>query len=211
MQLLNGEYVSKLSELPPAALLIGAALGPMFWSLGWRVHRVLLVAGGAVAAALYGLAHGQELGMPPVVASAIAGLLAAIVIVLFLRLSVFVLSGGAAALAVPLLSDWLPDWPYWQWVSLVAFFAVGALSLLCYRIVVMALTSFVGAYVVILCGLAYAAQHFAKGEAAKFAEQHTWWAGPTLLGLTLLGLLIQYAAERRRIRVVVVQAQQAQR
>ena len=41
MTIFGPELVAKASELPSPALLTMAVLGPLFWVLGWRIHRVL--------------------------------------------------------------------------------------------------------------------------------------------------------------------------
>src|SRR5262249_12921219 len=116
-----------------------------------------------------------------------------------LRIGVFAVFGA--------LTDWVVscvlishvDEPGRVWVRVAAFLAGGLFSLVCYRLLIIVITSFTGAFLLLLGGLAFAAQHGEADTVAWAGEQPAIvWTAFILLGL--VGTVGQYGVERFRRR-----------
>src|SRR5439155_5655457 len=107
----------------------------------------------------YGLVHGPAFGLYPVVAAGLLSLSAGGLSMALLRIGVFVVFGALVDLATQATIANHLDAEARGWVRVTAFLIGGLLSLACYRFLVIALTSFAGAFLVILGGVAFAAQH----------------------------------------------------
>ena len=197
MRIFSPELIARASELPSPVLLLTAAVGPLFWVLGWRIHRSLFVALGTVVAGVYGLVYGGWFGLHPGAAAALLGLSAAALSLALLRLGVFVAFGLVADWTAAELLSQQPERGGLLWLRAAAFFGGGLISLVCYRFLVILLTSFLGAYLILLGGLGFAAHHGEADTVALVESQPT----PLMVALILLGILGfigQYWAERRR-------------
>src|SRR5438105_4158186 len=97
MQIVSPQLVGNVSELPSILLVLAAALGPLFWVLGWRMHRTMFVAVSTVLGGMYGLAHGPAIGLHPAIAAGLLSLSAAGLALSLLRIAVFIVMGGLAA------------------------------------------------------------------------------------------------------------------
>jgi hypothetical protein len=197
MEIISPQLVAKASELPSAVLLVTAAIGPLLWVLGWRVHRALFVAAATVAGGVYGLAHGPALGLYPIVAGMLLSLSAAGLALAMLRIGVFLVFGALADYAVSAAVIEHVDEPTRGWARVVAFLAAGLLSLTFYRLLIMVTTSFAGAFLFLLGGLAFAARH-GEADTLALASDRQPLIAAALIVLGLLGTAGQYVLERQR-------------
>jgi hypothetical protein len=196
MQILDPELVEKASRLPQPVILATAAVGPLLWVLGWRIHRTIVVAASTVLAGVYGLVHGPALGLNAMVAAGLFSLSAGGLSLALLRIGVFVAGGVAVDLAVSaILKHTLPG--AFPWAHVAAFLSGGLMGLFCYRLLVIVLTSFVGSYILLLGALAFGASLGEARVAGLAAQQPRAVAGAFLL-LGLLGTVGQYWLERSR-------------
>lgn len=199
MEFLNSELVARASELPSPVLLLTAGVGPLFWVLGWRIHRSLFVAMSTVVAGAYGLAHGSSFGLHPGAAAALLGLSAAALSLALLRVGVFIAFGALGVWAAVQALEYRPEWQQFGWVRAAAFLGGGLISLACYRFLVILLTSFVGAYLVLLGGMGFAAHH-GEADTVALAEKQPMVVSGALIALGVFGTIGQYWAERLRSR-----------
>ena len=199
MELISPQLVADASELPAVVLVLAAAVGPIFWVLGWKVHRALFVAAATVAGGVYGLVHGPALGLPPLVAATLLSLSAGGLALAVLRVGVFIVAGAVVDLVVCATIARHLDDESQVWVRAAAFLLGGLASLVFYRFLVILITSFVGAFLLVLGGLAFAARQ-GEFDTILFAEEWPWVVSAAFIGLGLLGTGAQYLVERHRAR-----------
>ncbi len=197
MEIIDPRLVEEASKLPSAVLLLSAAVGPVFWVLGWRIHRGLFVAAATVAGGVYGLVHGPALGLYSGAAALLLSLSIGGLALALLRIGTFVTVGALVALGLSRLGDGYLEKDSLRWVQVTAFLGGGLLSLVCYRFLVIALTSFVGAFLLLLGGLAFAHRQ-GEADAIALAAERPAIIAASFVALGVLGTAGQYFAERRR-------------
>lgn len=199
MEIVSSKLVAEASDLPSVVLALTAAVGPLLWVLGWRVHRALFVAASTLIGGMYGLAHGPALGLYPVVAAGLLSLSAGGLALAVLRIGVFVVFGALVELAVRATIAKHLDEESQVWLRGAAFLAGGLLSLACYRFLVIALMSFAGAFLLLLGGMAFAVRH-GEFDTIALASDHAGIITGVWVGLSLLGIAGQYVLERHHAR-----------
>ncbi len=199
MELISPQIVAKASELPAIVLVLAAAIGPVFWVLGWRLHRALFVAAATFVGGVYGLVHGPSLGLYPILAAGLLSLSAGGLALAILRIGVFVVCGAAVDLAATaIIADHLDDTAR-VWLHFVAFLVGGLLSLVWYRFLVIVLTSFAGAFLLLIGGLAFAARQ-GDMDTIILVEERPSLVSVAFLLLGVLGAAGQYSLDHRRAR-----------
>ena len=171
-----------------------AGVGPLFWVMGWRVHRILFVAASTAFEGLYGLFHGPAFGLDRVVAAALLSLSGAALSLAVLRVGVFMAFGAIAGLGASGLVTSHFDEQVRNWVRAAAFFTGGLASLVCYRFLIVVITSFVGAFMLLLGGLAFAQQR-GDADTVALAADRPGVVSAVLIVLGLLGSVGQYWTE----------------
>ena len=116
-----------------------------------------------------------------------------------LRIGVFVVFGALVDLATQATIANHLDAEARGWMRVTAFLIGGLLSLACYRFLVIALTSFAGAFLVILGGVAFAAQHGEVDTVSRVTDNPAI-VSALFVVLGLLGTLGQYLLERHRAK-----------
>jgi hypothetical protein len=197
MEIIDPRLVEEASKLPSAVLLLSAAVGPVFWVLGWRIHRGLFVAAATIAGGVYGLVHGPALGLYSGVAALLLSLSIGGLALALLRIGTFVAVGALVAVGFGRLFDGRLEADSFRWVQVTAFLGGGLLSLVCYRFLVIALTSFVGAFLLLLGGLAFAHRQ-GEADTIALAGDRPAIIATAFIALGVLGTVGQYLAERRR-------------
>lgn len=151
MQVFSQDFLARLTEIPLPLVVALLAMGPIFWILGWRIHRVLFVASASFIAGLYGLVHGPKLlfGLNEY----LAGLLLAVgvggVAIALLRIGVFVVCGLLAdAIAIKVAPEYFDPGLVGP-VRGFAFLAGGLLSIVFYRLMVILTTAALGAGMIV--------------------------------------------------------------
>lgn len=197
MEIVSSKLVAQAADLPPVVLALAAAFGPLLWLLGWRLHRTLVVAGATLAGGVYGLVHGPSLHLYPIVAAALLSLSLGGLALAILRIGVFVVFGAIADLTV---GAWLAhrgDDGERVWIHAACLLGGGLASLICYRLLVIVTTSFAGAFIMVLGGLAFASQHGDIDGVAVASDRPTLLTA-ALITLGVVGMVGQYALERNR-------------
>lgn len=199
MELVSSKLVQEASELPSIALVFTAALGPPLWILGWRIHRALFVAASTVLGGVYGLIHGPTLGMYPVVAAGLLSLSAGGLSLAVLRIGVFVVFGSLLEFAVRgSVAEHVDDQSQ-IWLRVTAFLIGGLLSLACYRFLVIALTSFAGAFVLLVGSMAFAVRQ-GELDTIALASERPRLITITWIVLGVAGGAVQYVLETYRVK-----------
>lgn len=184
MQLLVPEVLTEGRGLTVAMCGTLTALGCALWVFGWRWHRFWIVTGVTLAAGLLGLNAAAATGGGRILVVGVLLALAAGMLALELaRLFAFLAGGCGAWLAV----QWLVPQAQELWA---VFLSGGLVGLLLYRVWTMLLTSLAG---VLLAGhagllLLEPVLHF---DAAGWALAHPAWGNGCVVGLTILGVLLQ--------------------
>jgi hypothetical protein len=199
MEIISSKLVSEASELPSVVLALTAAIGPLMWVLGWRIHRALFVAASTLIGGMYGLAHGPSLGLYPVIAAGLLSVSAGGLAMAMLRIGVFVVFGAVMELAVRATIAKQMNDDAQVWLRGAAFFAGGLLSLACYRFLMIALMSFAGAFLLMLGGMAFAVRH-GEFDTIAWADEHSRIVTAVWVGLGILGIVGQYILERQHAR-----------
>ena len=199
MEIVSSELVAEASELPSVVLALTAAIGPLMWVLGWRIHRALFVAASTLIGGMYGLAHGPSLGLYPVLAAGLLSLSAGGLALAVLRIGVFVVFGAVMELAVRATIAKQMNDESQIWLRGAAFLLGGLLSLACYRFLMIALMSFAGAFLLLLGGMAFAVRH-GEFDTIAWASDHSRVVTAVWVGLGLIGIVGQYVLERHHAR-----------
>jgi hypothetical protein len=199
MEIVSSKLVSEASELPSAVLVLTAAIGPLLWVLGWRIHRALFVAASTFIGGVYGLAHGATFGLYPVVAAGLMSLSAGGLAMSTVRIGVFVVIGASLELAIRATIAQHMDAPAQACLRVSAFFIGGLLSLVCYRFLIIAFTSLLGAYLLLLGGMAVAVKH-GEVDTIAMASDRPVLVCATWIGIGLVGVAGQYVLEKFRVR-----------
>ena len=192
MHLVSPDILADARGLSVAVCAAGLALGLVLWLLGGRAHRFWLVLLTTLAAGVYGLSVGEIFGVQPLVAGLLMGVAAGALALSLVRLMAFVAGGVAACLVAERLT---PGWDE----PFVFFFVGGFLGLALVRYWMVALSSLAGTLLMAYSGLCLL-------DTLGRLDAVTWSAGrPRLLdwacgGVTLLGVVVQLALERRRRR-----------
>jgi len=161
-------------------------LGFALWLFGWRWHRFWIVSGITLAAGLIGLNAGRTSGTHVMAVGILLAVAAGLLALELAKLFAFVAGGCGAWLAV---QGVLP-----QAQELWAVFLCGGLfGLLLYRLWTMLLTSLIGVVFGLHAGLLLAEQTFGF-DAVEWAAAHTAALNGVVVGLVVLGILLQAAS-----------------
>ncbi len=199
MEIVSPKLVAEASELPSVILLLMAALAPVFWVLGWRVHRALFVAASTLVGGMYGLAHGPSFGMFPFLAAGLLSLSAGALALSILRIGVFVVFGALLDLAVNASIASQMEERSRGWVRVVAFLIGGLASLVCYRLLIIVVTSFSGALLLVLGAMGFAARQ-GEIDSVRLADERSGLITATVVVLAIVGTAGQYLLEMHRSR-----------
>lgn len=176
------------------ALLIAAILGLALWLFGWRAHRFWIVLGVTVSAGLYGLVAGPEYGSQPLVAGLLLAIATGTLALALVRVVIFAAGGLLTWMVVHALT---PSWHE----PLVCFFVGGLIAILLFRFWTMVLTSWAGSLLLLYAGLCFG-ERLGKLNPLTLADKQAAALNLLCLGMTFVGWLVQYAADRRRNRKI---------
>jgi len=201
MQILSQQALETLVRIPLPIVVVGLVLAPVFWLLGWRLHRVLFVGSVTFIAGVYGLVHVPKL---LAINKYLAGVLLAVgvggVAIALMRIGAFVACGLLAdSLAVHVAWEYFPglSGP----VRFVAFVAGGMVSVFFYRLVVVLITASVGAVLMVGGVISLTHQTSAYDAIQGMDELQTIAAG-ALVVLILIGTGAQYLLAYRSPQAV---------
>lgn len=193
MQVVAPDLIEQARGLSAGVCGVGVAVGLLLWLTGWAGHRFWIVLATTLSAGLFGLLSPGAGKMPPVVIGLLLAVAAGVLALALVRVIAFGAGGAAAWLAVRALAP--PDWHE----PLVCFLAGGLVGLVLFRVWMMALSSFAGALIMAYSGLCLA-DSLGKLNAVDVAGQQGTLLTVLCGVLTVVGLLVQFVLDRRRIR-----------
>lgn len=190
MQLLAPDILEEARSLSPLLSGAGVLLGFLLWSLGGRTHRFWLAMSVTLAAGLFGLTHGKEYGMQPLVAGLLLAISAGALALALVRILLFAASGLAA---LGMMQAIAPGWD-----EPIAIFLVGGLiGVLLYQFWIATFSSVVGSLLMAYSGLALL-DRLHRMDSVNWTRSN----GPLLnwgcAALVVTGVLVQFLLERRR-------------
>jgi hypothetical protein len=187
MQLIAPDVLAEARGLTAAMSGTICVLGIALWVFGWRWHRFWVVAGITLAAGLTGMNAGRAAGTTQVLAVGVLLAVAAGMMALELaKVLAFAAGGVGAWLAV----QWVLPKAQELWA---VFLCGGLIGLLLYRLWTMLLTSLIGTLLAAHTALLLAEPVF-KFDAASWAARHIAALNGVVVGLAVLGILVQAAA-----------------
>lgn len=195
MQLIAPDILAEARGLSVAACVTGLLVGLLLWLAGWWGHRFWIVLATTLAAGIYGLYTGPELGMQRLVAGLLLAVAAGALSLSLVRVLAFAASGLAAWLVVRQVA---PGWDDLQG-QIICVLSGGLAGLLLFRFWMMALTSLTGTLLMVYAGLCLADQ-LGKLDAAAWCEQNSVLVNVGCGAVALLGFLLQFYLDRRRRR-----------
>lgn len=195
MQLIAPDILAETRGLSVAACITGLLIGLVLWLAGWWGHRFWIVLAATLAAGIYGLCTGPELGMQRLVAGLLLAVAAGALALSLVRVLAFAASGLAAWLVVRQLA---PGWDDLQG-QIICLLSGGLAGLLLFRFWMMALTSLTGTLLMAYAGLCLGDQ-LGKLDAVAWSEQNTLLLNGGCGAVALLGFLLQLYLDRRRRR-----------
>jgi MFS family permease len=193
MHVLAPDLLADVSELSPAITATGLALGLSLWLFGWKGHRFWIVLAATLAGGIAGLSTPAAYGIQPLVAGLLAAVAAGVLALALVRVIAFAAGGLLACLVVHLA---LPSWEQPLLTGLVG----GLIGVFLFRFWTMVLTSMAGTLLSAYGTLALL-HRFEVLDAVSWADQHNVLLNWLWGALSLLGLLVQFVLERRRIRL----------
>ncbi len=192
MQLIAPDVLAEARGLSPALSGIGALLGILLWSCGWRWHRFWVVVGVTLLGGLIGLQAGKSSGGHIMAMGVLLALSAGLLALELARVFAFVAAGTCVWMASSAL------FPRGQelWVG---FLIGGLMGVLLYRFWTMLLTSFLGVLISwhsLLC----LAEGVLQFDAVDFAAKQALALNGAGLAFTALGVAMQNWIERWHLR-----------
>lgn len=191
MQLISRWIMEDVQGLSVGVYAAGLVLGFLLWLLGWYGHRFWIVLFTTVIAGVIGLASGRAAGTQPFVAGLLLAIAAGVTALALVRLLAFAAAGGVTLLVVRAMA---PGWDE----PLLSFLAGGLLGLLLFRTWTMALTSLGGALLMVYCSLGLA-DRFDRLDALTWADRRAMLLNSIVVGVALLGFVIQFVMGRARL------------
>jgi hypothetical protein len=137
MQIISGEMLTDMRELPLLASAVLTIIGLCLYLAGWMTYRFWVVLATTFGAGLFGLRMGPEYGLQPIVAGLMLAVAAGCLALALARVAIF----GWYGLVCWYLVQWLA--PQFA-IPVVCIVAGGLFTVLFYRLCVMMLTSAAG-------------------------------------------------------------------
>src|SRR5262245_26350969 len=191
MRFLDPDILAEAQGLPLAVTATGLLLGVLLWAFGWWGHRFWIVLATTVAAGVIGLSAGPISGLQPLVVALLLAVAAGILALPLSRLVVFVCTGLGLWVSVHAMIPGLQE-------PLICFLVGGLVGLVLFRFWTMVLTSFLGTLLIGYSSLLLA-ERFGKLNTGDWADVNSAWLNWAVAGAVLLGWVVQFVLERRRI------------
>jgi MFS family permease len=192
MQLLAPDIIAEVRGLSVTACAIGLVLGMALWLFGWWGHRFWIVLSGTVLAGLLGLFSTQSPTVQPLVIGLLLALTAGVLALALARVLAFAAGGIAGSMLVAALAPTVNE-------PLICFFSGGLIGVLLFRLWMMALTSLAGTVLMAYSGLLLA-DKLGKVDAPALMDKSPVLLNWACIGITLLGLVLQFLLDRWRGR-----------
>jgi hypothetical protein len=196
MDILSPEFLADiLSEgrgLSPTIPGIGVAVGLLLWLMGSRGHRFWLSMAVTVIAGIAGLHAAPMMGVQPLVAGLLMAVCAGALALALVRLLVFTIVGvGSLAVAQAVTPGWNEP--------VIFFLAGGLISVVFFRLWVMALTSLAGTILIGYCGMCLAGS-LGGVDVVSIAKDQGRLLVICGIAFAFLGVIFQFVVERRRAK-----------
>ena len=197
MQILSQEALARLVDIPLPLVVAALVLAPVFWVLGWRLHRVLFVASVSLIAGMYGLVHGPKiLGINEYFAGILLAVGVGGVAIALVRIGAFVACGLVAdSIAAKVAPEYF-DPSLLGPVRVVAFVAGGLLSVFFYRLVVVLITASLGAAMMV-AGVVSLTHQSSSYDALAGGDDLQMIIAGAFVVLVLIGTGVQYLLAHR--------------
>lgn len=192
MYLIATDILADLCGLSLGLIIALVLVGLLLWLLGWWSHRFWIVLMTTVAAGVIGLMEASTWRAQPIVIAVLLAIAAGVLALALVRLITFV-AGGLAGVYFLVLA-----FPSFQHQA-IGFLISGLLSLLLFRWFFMALTSLLGASLLIYGTLALMHYHEAM-DAIAWSDDNTTLLTSICLGSAAFGFVFQFLFDRWRIR-----------
>ncbi|MGE3806163.1 MAG: hypothetical protein AB7K24_15940 [Gemmataceae bacterium] len=202
MALFAPDVLAAAHGLSLGLCIAGLVVGMLLWATGWLWHRFWIVLFTTVVGGMAGLMttpwHGIE---KPLVAGLLLAIAAGVLALALVRLVVFSAGGVALCLAIRALAPAAWNEP------LVWFLSGGLVGLLLFKLWTMALTSYTGS---LLGGysLILLLDKLGRVDAVELAEKRHIMLNAACLAVALLGLVLQFFLERRRVHNELMREEQ---
>jgi MFS family permease len=194
VQLLAPDILSEGRGLSLAVSSAGLVVGVLLWVFGWRCHRFWIVLAATVCAGVWGMACCPVQGAQPLVVGLLVAVAAGALALSLVHAVLF--AAGGVTLWV-LIHAATPTWAD----PVVCVVAGGLMALVLMRFWTMLLTSFSGALLMGYSALLLADQ-LGKLDAAAWAQRHGAVLNWSVAGVALVGWVVQFLMEMRRLRRV---------
>jgi hypothetical protein len=197
MDLVSAEILEIAQGLSPLFLGGMLLLGLLLWLQGARAHRFWLVLLTTLLTGIYGLRHGQEYGMQPLVAGLLLAIAAGALALSLVRMLFFI---GAGFLAMGVARAVAPSWNE----PLACFLAGGLLGAFLFELWVTALASLLGTLLLAYSSLCLEAS-LGKVDVVTWASRNGPLLNWVVAVVTVIGILVQYLLQHRRNRLKSVE------
>ncbi len=192
MQLLMPDVLALARDLSIGLLVAALGVGVFLWLFGWWSHRFWIVLTTTVLAGLYGLYESAVFHTHPVLSGLLLALCVGLLALSLVRILAFVAGGVVGLYAVQAMYPGLTH-------VVPCFLLCGMVGFLLFRLWLMILTSLSGCLLSVYAALTLLDQAGAI-DAVDWAEQGTVIINWTCVGLTVLGVTVQYYLARRSQR-----------
>jgi hypothetical protein len=190
MQIISGDMLADMRELPFLASSVLALLGLVLYLAGWMTYRFWVVLATTFGAGLYGLRVGPDFGLQPIIAGLLMAVAAGCLALSLARVAIFVWYGLVCWYVVQQFAPQLA-------VPLVCILAGGLFTVLFHRLCIMMLTSAAGMLLLTYGGLDLA-DRMAGFSAVNWLNANATTAQITYLASILVGVVVQHMIEKNQ-------------
>jgi hypothetical protein len=189
MNLLAPDLLEITRQLSPTVCGVAMALGLGLWLFGGASHRFWLAMTLTVAAGIAGMSLARDFAVEPLVGGLLLALSAGALALALARISVFLAGGLAALLVTRMIVPGVNE--------LITFLIGGLIGVAFYQLWITALSSLFGT-VLLLYGTVSLLDQLGELKSIDWATRNGKLVNWGVIGGTLLGILIQFALDRRR-------------
>ncbi len=189
MELVSPDILQKARLLGTPVLATFFACGLLLWVLGGRTHRFWMVLLTTLLTGVYGLYHGTEYGMQPLVAGLLLAIAAGALALSLIRILSFI---GIGLLTWYIARLVAPNWNE----PLACFLAGGLIGVLLFRVWVTVLASGLGTLLLVYSGISLTSK-FITFDVIGWVGQNGPLVNWGCAVMTIIGILFQYLVRSR--------------
>ncbi len=188
MVLVDPEILEAGRQLSLPLSAAGLLIGTLLWLCGAWTHRFWVVLSLTLLAGVYGLLHGPDHGMQPIVAGLILAVAAGTLGLALMRVLAFVTGGWAFYIAARLITP-AADEP------LLCFIVGGLFSVFLYRLWITTVSSVAGSLLIAYSSL-WLIGKVMKVDTVAWAANNTPLWNWGLASFMVLGVMVQFVLQR---------------